>query len=41
MAINSVITDDGAIESARSCSIYSRTRRGWMLRFYQGTPFQP
>jgi hypothetical protein len=38
---NSAVTDDGAIEYARRSSIWSRTRSGWVLRFHQGTPFQP
>ncbi|WP_373546405.1 DUF4440 domain-containing protein [Chamaesiphon sp.] len=38
---NSAVTYDDAIEYARRSSIWSRTRSGWILRFHQGTPFQP
>ncbi len=37
----SVVTVAGAIEYARRSSIWSRTARGWVLRFHQGTPFYP
>ena len=38
---NSAVTYRGAIEYARRSSIWSRTTSGWILRFHQGTPFQP
>lgn len=38
---NSAVTYDGVVEYARRSSIWSRTTSGWMLRFHQGTPFQP
>jgi hypothetical protein len=38
---NSAVTYDGVVEHARRSSIWSRTTRGWVLRFHQGTPFQP
>jgi hypothetical protein len=38
---NSAVTYDGVVEYARRSSIWSRTTSGWVLRFHQGTPFQP
>lgn len=38
---NSAFRYDGVVEHARRSSIWSRTTRGWVLRFHQGTPFQP
>ncbi|MCU0543120.1 MAG: DUF4440 domain-containing protein [Oscillatoriaceae cyanobacterium Prado104] len=38
---NSAVTYDGVVEYARRSSIWSRTNSGWVLRFHQGTPFQP
>jgi hypothetical protein len=38
---NTSVTYDGAIEYARRSSIWSRTTSGWVIRFHQGTPFQP
>ncbi|MDJ0593747.1 MAG: DUF4440 domain-containing protein [Pleurocapsa sp. MO_226.B13] len=38
---NSAVEYDGVIEYARRSSIWSRTVSGWVLRFHQGTPFQP
>lgn len=38
---NSEVTYDGIVEYARRSSLWSRTARGWKLRFHQGTPFQP
>lgn len=38
---NSAVTYDGVVEYARRSSIWSRTTNGWVLRFHQGTPFQP
>jgi hypothetical protein len=35
---NSAVTYDGVVEYARRSSIWSRTSRGWVLRFHQGTP---
>jgi hypothetical protein len=32
---------DGVVEHTHRSSIWSRTRSGWVLRFHQGTPFQP
>ena len=34
-------TQNGIVEHARRCSIWSRTDTGWVLRYHQGTPFQP
>jgi hypothetical protein len=38
---NSAVKYDGTIEYARRSSIWSRSINGWVLRFHQGTPFQP
>ncbi|NJK69088.1 MAG: GNAT family N-acetyltransferase [Microcoleus sp. SU_5_3] len=38
---NSVANYDGVVEYARRSSIWSRTNCSWILRFHQGTPFQP
>lgn len=38
---HSAITHNGVVEYARRSSIWSRTTSGWLLRFHQGTPFQP
>jgi hypothetical protein len=32
---------DGVVEFARRSSIWSRTDGGWVMRFHQGTPFEP
>ncbi|MEG4856799.1 DUF4440 domain-containing protein [Microcoleus sp. K1-B1] len=32
---------DGVVEHTHRSSIWSRTTSGWVLRFHQGTPFQP
>jgi hypothetical protein len=38
---HSAVTYDGIVEYARRSSIWSRSIDGWVLRFHQGTPFQP
>jgi hypothetical protein len=38
---NSAVKYNGVFEYARRSSIWSRTTSGWILRFHQGTPFQP
>lgn len=38
---NSEVTYDGVVEYARRSSIWSRTESGWVMRFHQGTPYQP
>lgn len=38
---NSHVTYDGVTEYARRSSIWSRTENGWVMRFHQGTPYQP
>ncbi|MBD2356109.1 DUF4440 domain-containing protein [Tolypothrix sp. FACHB-123] len=38
---NSAVTYDGVVEYARRSSIWSRNHSAWVLRFHQGTPFQP
>jgi hypothetical protein len=35
---NSSVTYNGVVENARRSSIWSRTPKGWVLRFHQGTP---
>jgi hypothetical protein len=32
---------DGVVEHTRRSSIWSRSTSGWVLRFHQGTPFNP
>jgi hypothetical protein len=32
---------DGVVEYTHRSSIWSRTTSGWVIRFHQGTPFQP
>jgi hypothetical protein len=34
-------TQNGIVEHARRCSLWSRTDNSWVLRYHQGTPFQP
>ena len=36
---DSAATYDGVVEYAHRSSIWSRTARGWEMRFHQGTPF--
>ncbi len=38
---DSAVTHEGIVEYARRSSIWSRSIAGWVLRFHQGTPFQP
>lgn len=38
---NSARTFEGVVEYGRRASIWSRTEGGWVLRFHQGTPYQP
>lgn len=38
---NSAVTYEGVVQHARRSSIWSRIARGWVLRFHQGTPFNP
>ncbi len=38
---NSVVTYGGVIQHGRRSSIWSRTSVGWVMRFHQGTPYQP
>jgi hypothetical protein len=38
---NSQVEYDGIIDHARRSSIWSRTENGWVMRFHQGTPYQP
>ena len=37
----SAVTYDGVIEHGRRSSIWSRTAHRWVIRFHQGTPYQP
>jgi len=38
---NSAVRSGGAVEWAHRSSVWSRGPGGWVLRFHQGTPFQP
>jgi hypothetical protein len=38
---NSVAVFDGVHEHARRSSIWSRSPAGWVMRFHQGTPYDP
>ena len=38
---NSAVRYDGVVQRARRSSIWSRTPSGWILRFHQGTPYDP
>ena len=38
---NSVAVFDGVHEFARRSSIWSRSPAGWVMRFHQGTPYDP
>ena len=37
----SAVTYDGVVEHGRRSSIWSRVAHGWVIRFHQGTPYQP
>lgn len=37
----SAVTYNGVVQHARRSSLWSRTERGWVLRFHQGTPYRP
>jgi hypothetical protein len=38
---NSHVEYDGVVEHARRSSIWTKTDRGWVMRFHQGTPYEP
>jgi hypothetical protein len=38
---NSHVVCDGVVEHARRSSIWSRGKQGWVMRFHQGTPYEP
>ncbi len=38
---DSQVEYDSVVEYARRSSIWSRTESGWVMRFHQGTPYQP
>jgi hypothetical protein len=38
---NSHVEYGGVVEHARRSSIWTRTDRGWVIRFHQGTPYEP
>jgi hypothetical protein len=38
---NSQVEYESVVEHARRSSIWSRTESGWVIRFHQGTPYQP
>lgn len=41
VSYDSAFRYDGVVEHTHRSSIWSRTTSGWVLRFHQGTPFQP
>jgi hypothetical protein len=41
LTYNSHVDYDGAVEHARRSSIWTRTDNGWVMRFHQGTPYEP
>jgi hypothetical protein len=41
LTYNSQVQYGEVVEYARRSSIWSRTRRGWVMRFHQGTPYEP
>jgi hypothetical protein len=41
LTYNSAVEYDGVVEHARRSSIWYRTAQGWVMRFHQGTPFEP
>jgi len=41
LTYNSEVIYDGVREHARRSSIWSRTPSGWVMRFHQGTPYNP
>jgi hypothetical protein len=38
---NSHVEHDGVVHHARRSSIWTRTAGGWVMRFHQGTPYEP
>jgi hypothetical protein len=38
---NSHVEHDGGVAHARRSSIWTRTAGGWVMRFHQGTPYEP
>jgi hypothetical protein len=38
---NSAVAYGGRTEYARRSSIWSRSSSGWVMRFHQGTPYEP
>lgn len=38
---NSHVEYDGIVEHARRSSIWTKTEGGWVMRFHQGTPYEP
>jgi hypothetical protein len=38
---DSAVTYDGVVEHAHRSSIWSRSGRTWLMRFHQGTPYEP
>jgi hypothetical protein len=38
---NSHVEHNGVVEHARRSSIWSREEQGWVIRFHQGTPYEP
>jgi len=38
---NSHVLHDGVLEHGRRSSIWTRSAEGWVMRFHQGTPYEP
>ncbi len=41
LTYNSRAVFDGVVEHARRSSIWTKTATGWVMRFHQGTPYEP
>lgn len=41
LTYNSAAEYEGVVEYARRSSLWSRGPAGWVMRFHQGTPYQP
>jgi hypothetical protein len=41
LTYNSHVACGGVVEHARRSSLWTRTEQGWVMRFHQGTPYQP
>lgn len=41
LTYDSAVTYEGVVEHAHRSSIWSRAGTGWVMRFHQGTPYEP